>query len=101
MSEVAEQVNQAAQGVGQREEALQQRSWLRAFFFGQDQEQTQALKNEAEQNRLQVQEMNQLLVEYDDCDAEIKTMLQEQDRLDQVAEKAVGRWALLGWLFGN
>lgn len=109
MSEIAEQVNQAAQGMEQREEALQQRSWLRAFFFGQDQEQAQALKNETEQNRLRVQEMNQLLVECGECDAEVKTMLQEQmqtmlqeqDRLDQVAEKAIGRWGLLGWLFGN
>jgi hypothetical protein len=109
MSAVAEEANQAAQGMAQREEALEKRSWLRAFFFGQDQEQAQALQEEAEQNRVRIQEMNQLLTSCDDCDGEVRTllqeqvqtMLQEQDRLDQVAEKAVGRWGLLGWLFGN
>jgi len=109
MSEVAEAVNQAAQGMTQREEVLEQRSWLRAFFFGQDQDQVRALQEEAEQNQVRIQELNQLLTNCDGCDGEVRTilqeqvqtMLQEQDRLDQVAENAAGRWGLLGWLFGN
>lgn len=109
MSKIAEEVNQATKGMATREESIEKHGWLRTFFFGQDHEQASALKNEAEENRARVQEMNQLLTDCKECDEQIRTtlgdqlqiLLDEQDRLDQVANEALNRKGILGWLFGN
>lgn len=109
MSKVALEVNNVTEAMVQREESLQERSWFRTFLFGQDKQTAQTIQQEAEQNRNRIQEMNQLLVDCGECDGEVKTMLQEQlqtmsqeqDRLNLVAEEAISKRGILGWLFGN
>ena len=107
VSQGAREVNAATEMMMRQEEALQARSWVRNFFFGQDRDTAYAMQKEAEQNRVRIQEMNQIIADCEDCDSEVKTMLQqqlqtmlqEQNRLAGVAEEASGRTGLLGWLF--
>lgn len=106
---VKEDVSRATVGMSKRAEVLQQRNWLRKFFFGYDQIEAATLQQEAEQNRVRIQEMNQLLVDCSDCDKRVRTALQEQlqtmqqeqDRLHAVAEDAQGWRGIFGWLFGD
>lgn len=108
MSEVAQEVNQAMNGLSVREEALQNRSKIRTFFFGQDQDQVQLMQQEMEQNQNRLEELKQLLKDCDDCDQETIQLLveqhqmleQEQNRVQVVAEEAAGKHGIFGFLFG-
>jgi hypothetical protein len=108
MSEVATEVNQAFRGMEQREQALENRSRVRLFFFGQDEGVVGAMQQEMEQNRLRIEEMRQLMESCDGCDPEaqeplmtqLQNMEREQERLETVAADAEGRQGLFGFLFG-
>lgn len=108
MSEVAEEVSQAMNGLAVREEALQNRSRIRTFFFGQDQEQVKQMQQEMEQNRNRLEELKQLLKDCNDCDPETIQLLveqhqmleQEQNRVQVIANEAAGKRGIFGFLFG-
>lgn len=108
MSEVAEEVNQAMNGLATREEALQDRSRVLTFFFGQDQDQVQLMQQEMEQNQNRLEELKQLLRDCDNCDKETIDLLveqhqmleQEQNRVQAVVQEAADKRGVFGFLFG-
>ena len=108
MSEVAQQVNQAMNGLATREEALQNRSRLQLFLFGQDDEVVAEMRQEMEQNQNRIEEMKQYMLNCEDCDQgatqflvnQIQQMEREQARLQTVTDEAADRVGLFGFLFG-
>lgn len=108
MSTVATEVSQAMQGLATREEALQNRSRVRLFLFGQDDDVVGDMQQTMEQNQERIQEMKTLLRNCGDCDqqatqtlvTEIQKLEREHDRLQQVVDDAAGRVGLFGFLFG-
>jgi len=111
VSQIAQEFNNSVQATIVVEEKIQNRNMIVRFFAGGDQEAAGELEGEINQNRLKVQQLNQLR-EQCDCDEEIKNIFQEQiqnieqeqNRLQQLVEKEKQTKGIWGWiksLFGR
>lgn len=111
VSQIAQEFNNSVQATIIAEEKIQSRNMIVKFFAGGDQEAAGELEGEINQNRLKVQQLKQLREECE-CDEEIKNMFQEQiqsmeqeqNRLQQLAEKEKQTKGIWGWiksLFGR
>lgn len=108
VSQIAQDFNNSVQATIQAEEQIQNRGRFVRFFVGGNEDAAQTLTQEANQNQVRIQEMNQLLTQCTDCDAQVKTMLQEQiqnmereqERLQQVADSETQSKGLFDYLFG-
>jgi len=108
MSTMAQEMNHAMETTAAHEEALQERSRVQLFFFGQDEDTVGAMKKEVDQNRDRIVEMKQLMRNCEDCDEgatqflveQIQNMEREQTRLQEVTDNAVGQRGVFGFLFG-
>lgn len=111
VSQIAKDFDNSVQATIQAEEIIQNRNMIVRFFSGGDQEAAGEIEREVNQNNLRVQQLKQLR-EQCDCDEEIKNMFQEQiqnmeqeqNRLQQLAEKekqAKGIWGWIKSLFGR
>jgi len=111
VSQIAKDFDNSVQATIQAEERIQNRNMIVRFFAGGDQETAGEIEREVNRNKLRVQQLKQLR-EQCDCDEEIKNMFQgqiqnmeqEQNRLQQLAEKekqAKGIWGWIKSLFGR
>ncbi|MBN1274729.1 hypothetical protein JXA12_00345 [Candidatus Woesearchaeota archaeon] len=106
ISGIARHFNNSVQATMQAEERIQSKGGFARFFTGGDKEAGEALQAEVNQNRVQLQQLQQL---HDDCECDeaVKTMLQEQlqlmqeeqNRLQELAEKEQRKKGLLGWIW--
>lgn len=108
VSELAKQINEEVQNTVRTEEEIRSRGALARFFFGGDDAAAGELEQYREEIQAHVQEMTQLVGTCDDCDAQVRVMLQEhlqemeqeQERLRDVVEEELDRRGLFGFLFG-
>ena len=106
ISQVARQFNNSVQATIRAEKKIQTRSAFRRFFAGGDKEAAEGLEQEVNQNKQRIQELKQLH-EQCDCDEEVKAMMQEQiqnmeqeqNRLQELAQKEKKSKGLFGWLW--
>ncbi|MBU3941873.1 MAG: hypothetical protein KKF74_03095 [Nanoarchaeota archaeon] len=106
VSQIARQFNNSVQATIRAEERIQTRSGFRRFFAGGDEKSAEDIEQEVNQNRLRIQELKQLY-EQCDCDDEVKAMMQEQiqnmeqeqNRLQELAQKEKKSKGLFGWLW--
>ncbi|MFH1450620.1 MAG: hypothetical protein ABIF92_01420, partial [archaeon] len=105
VSEIARNFDNSVEKTIQLEAKVQEKSALKKFFFGGDEETGEELEAEVEQNQERIRELKQLHDECE-CDDEMKAMLQEQiqnmeqeqERLATVAKKEKSK-GIFGWLF--
>jgi len=106
VSQIARQFNNSVQATIIAEEKIQTRSRFRRFFAGGDEKSAEEIEQEVNQNRLRIQELKQLHKQCD-CDNEVKAMMQEQiqsmeqeqNRLQELAQKEKKSKGLFGWLW--
>lgn len=106
VSEIARNFNNSVQATIKAEENIEKRSALARFFAGGDVESADEIEQQVTQNLARIQELNQLREECD-CDEEVKATLQEQiqnmeqeqERLQELAQKEKQSKGLLGWLW--
>lgn len=104
--EIARNFNNSVQATIRAEEKIQIRSGFLRFFAGGDDKAAGELEQEINQNRQRIQQLNQLR-EQCDCDEEVKAMMreqiqnmeQEQNRLQQLAQKEKKSKGIFGWLW--
>jgi len=107
VSEIAREFNNSVEKTIQAEEKIQKRNRIVEFFFGGDEEVAENILQETSKNKIKVQELKKLHQECD-CDEEVKNIIreqiqnieQEQNRLEQVAQKEKSNKGVFGWLFG-
>lgn len=107
VSEIAKEFNNSLEATVRAEERIQARNKILKFFSGGDRAAAIIMEQEINRNRERIQQFKELKEECD-CDDEIKTMFQEQinnmeqeqNRLQQMAEKEKQTKGLFGWLFG-
>lgn len=106
VSQIARQFNNSVQATIRAEEKIQTRSAFARFFAGGDENSAEEIEQEVNQNKQRIQELKQFH-EQADCDEEVKTMMQEQiqnmeqeqDRLQELAQKEKKSKGLFGWLW--
>lgn len=107
VSAIAKDFNNSVQKTVEAEEKIESRGFLKRIFFGGDSEAAQALQDEIAQNKEKIQqlldldqqarlkeEIKQTLQE------QIQILQQEQDRLQERADKELASKGIFGWLFG-
>ena len=107
ISDIAQQFNNSVQKTILAEEKIQSRGGMARFFFGGDKEAAEEIKQEVNQNQKLILQLKQLR---DDCPCQqeveevisqqIQNIDQEQNRLQQLAQKEEIKKGLFGWLFG-
>jgi len=106
ISEIAREFNNSAQIQMQAEEKIRNRNRLIKIFIGGDQEAANQIQNQVEQNQQRIEKLQQLM-EQCDCDPEVKqimqeqiqNMRQEQQRLQELAQKEKQNKGLFGWIW--
>jgi len=106
VSAIARNFNNSVQATIKAEEKIQTRSAFSRFFAGGDKKAAEELEAEVNQNKAQIQELNQLR-EQCDCGEEVKALMQEQiqnmeqeqARLQELAQKEKKSKGLLGWIW--
>jgi hypothetical protein len=106
VSAIARQFNNSVQSTLNAEERIATRNAVWKFLFGGDETAASEMLQEAEQNRIRLQEIEQLREQCnctEDVKAElglqIQTIEQEQERLKQLAQNELQVKGLFGWLF--
>lgn len=107
VSEYAWQFNNSLQAQIQAEERIENRNSFVRFFAGGDEEAAGTLEQETVRNQGRIQEMQQLITRCQDCDIQVKEMLQEQlqemesvqTRLQQLAQKEKQDKGIFGWFW--
>ncbi|MBU4492790.1 MAG: hypothetical protein KKA61_00295 [Nanoarchaeota archaeon] len=106
VSQIARQFNNSVQATIRAEEKIQTRSAFARFFAGGDEKAAGEIEQEVNSNRERIKELKQLH-EQSDCDEEVKAMMQEQiqnmeqeqNRLQELAQKEKKSKGLFGWLW--
>ena len=106
VSQIARQFNNSIQATINAEEKIQTRSAFARFFVGGDEKAAGEIEQEVNQNKQRIQELKQLY-EQCDCDEEVKEIMQEQiqnmeqeqNRLQELAQKEKKSKGLFGWLW--
>ena len=107
ISQIATQYNNSIQSTLNAEEQIQSRGSITRFFFGGDASAATTLNTTAIQNREHINEMTQLMLDCTNCTEEVKaimqeqirTMQEEQARLEILAENELRRKGIFGWLY--
>lgn len=102
----AREWNASLQAQIRAEERIQSRSMLVRFFLGGDREAALALEQESAQARDRIRQMQQLVLQCQACDAQVKALLEdqlrqmeaEQARIQERAEKEKEDTGLFGWI---
>ena len=105
VSDYARQFNNSLQVQLQAEERIGNRNGIVRFFSGGDAEAAGTLEQETIRNQERIQAMNQLINQCQDCDGQVKEMLQEQlqnmemeqTRLLQLAQREKQDKGIFGW----
>jgi len=105
ISQIAREFNNSVQATLIAEEKIQKRSAFARFFIGGEKNAAEEMEREVNQNQQRVQELKQLREECD-CGEEVKTMMQEQiqkmeqeqERLQQLADKERKAQGIFGWV---
>jgi len=105
VSAIAREVNNSVDKTIQAEEKIQKRNILAKLFVGGDKTAAQDLDQEVNQNKERIQTLNQLM-ESCNCQSETKQVLQEQiqnmeqeqNRLEELANKEKNSNGVFGWL---
>ncbi len=108
MFQLANQVNASYQLAVNSEQQIQNRNSIVRFFMGGDSEAADEILQQMEQNQIRIQEMNQIIDACDDCDPQtvavlqeqMQNLLQEQNRLQQLAQDEKDYRGLFGWFTG-
>lgn len=108
MFQLANQVNASYHVAVNSEQQIQNRNSIVRFFMGGDSEAADEILKQMEQNQIRIQEMNQIIIACDDCDPEtvavlqeqMQNLLQEQNRLQQLAQDEKDYRGLFGWFTG-
>jgi len=106
VSEIAREFDNSVQATIRAEERIQNRNQFVKFFVGGDMEAAAAIEQEVNGNRERIQQLEQLQGQCD-CDEGVKSVLQEQiqnmeqeqERLQQLANKEQQHNGLFGWFF--
>ncbi|MCX8202619.1 MAG: DUF333 domain-containing protein [Candidatus Micrarchaeota archaeon] len=106
VSAIAREFNNSVKSTIRAEERIQTRNVVLKFLFGGDENAAAEIENATRQNSEKIQNLKQLANKCD-CDEEtramiqqqIQTMEQEQQRLQQIAQKEKKEKGLLGWIF--
>jgi hypothetical protein len=104
--EYAREFNNSLQAQIQAEERIENRNTLVRFFIGGDESAAATLEQETARNQERIQEIQQLIVQCQDCDVQVKEMLQNQlqemervqIRLSQLAQNEKQDKGIFGWL---
>lgn len=107
VSAYAQEFNNSLRAQIQAEERIETRNALVRFFVGGDEEAAGMLEQETIRNQERIQQMQQLITQCQDCDAQIRQMLQDQlqqmeeqqIRLQQLAQKEKQDKGIIGWLW--
>lgn len=107
VSQIAQEFNNSVQATIKAEERIETRNRLVKFFAGGDEEAAGMLEQEMERNQERIQQLRQLS-EQCDCGQEVKAafqeqitkILQEQSRLQEIAQEEKEAKGIFGWLFG-
>jgi bacterioferritin-associated ferredoxin len=105
VSDYARQFNNSLQVQLQAEEQIGNRNGIVRFFSGGDAEAAGTLEQETIRNQERIQAMNQLINQCQECDGQVKAMLQEQlqnmeteqTRLLQLAQREKQDRGIFGW----
>ncbi|MCG2686916.1 hypothetical protein L6278_02130 [Candidatus Parcubacteria bacterium] len=105
VSEIAQEFNNSVQKTIGAEEKIQKRSGFVKFLIGGVKNVAQELKQEAQKNKERIQELKELK-EQNWMQTEVKEILQEQiqnleqeqNRLQNLAEKEINKKGIFGWL---
>jgi len=111
ISQIAKEINNSVQSTLSAEEKIRGRSALVRLFVGGEKEAAQEIRQEVNLNQERIQELKQLKEDCGDCSEEAKILMaeqiqnieQEQERLQQLAEKEEKSVGVFGWfrnLFG-
>lgn len=106
VSAIAREFNNSIQATLRAEERIQTRSGLVRLFVGGDEKAAEEIEQEVNRNRLRIQQLIQYMNNCD-CGQQVKAMLQEQiqnmeqeqNRLEQLAQKEKSSKGLLGWIW--
>jgi hypothetical protein len=109
LTRLAGEINNTLADAYQAEQQIEIRSSFTRMIFGGDQEAAGLLIQYADQNKQQIQLMEQLVTNCSDCDPQVKTKLeeqvqvlqQEQNRLTTLGQQEQADRGLFGWLFGS
>ncbi|MCK5122850.1 MAG: hypothetical protein KAQ87_01740 [Candidatus Pacebacteria bacterium] len=107
VSAIAREFNNSVDKTIPAEEKIQKRNRVVAFFFGGDEEAAEDILEETNKNKERSEQLKQLK-EQCDCDEGVRNIIQEQiqnieqeqNRLEQVAQKEKSNKGIFGWLFG-
>jgi len=107
VSEYAREFNNSVRAQIQAEERIQNRNAFVRFFAGGDEDAARILEQETIRNQERILEMQQLINQCEDCDPQVKEMLEEQlqemvalqTRLQQLAQKEKQDKGVVGWLW--
>jgi hypothetical protein len=106
VSQIAMQFNNSVDKTVRAEEKITSRNGFARLLFGGDETAAAEIESEVLQNRVRVQQLNQILAECE-CDSESKQVLQEQlrlmeqeqDRLDNLSKEEKQNKGIFGWLW--
>ncbi len=107
VSEYAREFNNSLQAQIQAEERIANRNAVIRLFAGGDKEAAGILKQETIQNQERIQQMQQLITQCQECDPQLRALLQtelqqmelQQTRLQQLAQTERQDRGLFGWLW--
>jgi len=105
ISQIAREFNNSVQATLITEEKIQKRNAFVRFFIGGEKNAAGEMEREVNQNQQRIQELKQLREECA-CGEEVKTMIQEQiqkmeqeqERLQQLANKEKSAKGIFGWV---
>ena len=108
ISAIAKEFNNSVMAQYNAEEKIQNRNAISRFFFGGDADAAEEIQQQIEANRVRLENLNTLMNQCEDCDGELKTMIQEQiqlleqeqNRLQELAQAETDDKGLLGGIFG-
>lgn len=106
VSEIAREFNNSVQETIQAEEQIQSKSGFARFFSGGNEKAAEQLEQRTQQNMERVQQLQQLREECN-CSEDVKQLMQEQiqnmeqeqERLQQLAQKEKRSKGVFGWLW--
>ena len=107
MSQIAREFNGSVQATIISEEKIQNRGGITMFFFGGDKEAAEEIIQEVNQNQVRIQQLKELQKQCsygpeaeEMIQEQIRNIVQEQTRLQTLADGQKSRKGLFGWLFG-
>ena len=107
VSAYAREFNNSLRAQIQAEERIENKNALIRIFTGGDEQAAGILEQETIRNQERIQQMQQLLIQCQECDPQVREMLQdqlqemeqEQTRLQQLAQREKQDKGLIGWLW--